>query len=184
MALSSLRNISLFLIATIPFIVKYLEFKDIDKFVWNRNWIINYVVILIIFLSIFVTAMCNKNYKFVNEMDDVVAYLDTYADKDIKLYTDYSYGSIFEYNGYKPYLDTRAEVFTKKMNGKEDILDEYIRFNLDESFRDEFIKKYDFDYYAIQVHYTELVNYLINYEEIDYELILSSDKFYLVKKVS
>ena len=62
----------------------------------------------------------------------------------IKLYTDYSDGSIFEYHGYKPYIDSRAEVFLKKMNHKENILKEYLNFNLDEKTRDKFIKKYDF----------------------------------------
>ena len=69
------------------------------------------------------------------------------------------------------------------MNNKEDILDEYIQFNLDESTRDEFIKKYDFDYYLINSEYKELLDYLLNYEE-DFELVLEREYFYLVKKVS
>ena len=70
------------------------------------------------------------------------------------------------------------------MNNKEDILDEYIQFNLDESTRDEFIKKYDFDYYLINSEYKELLDYLLNYEEEDFELVLEREYFYLVKKVS
>ena len=184
MALSSLRNISLFIIATLPFLVKYFEFKDINKFTLSKEWRINYGVLLILFVAVFVTAIINKNYEFVHAVDDAVIYLNENASKDIKLYTEYSYGSVFEYHGYKPYLDSRAEVFVEKMNNKEDILDEYIQLCLDENFRDEFIKKYDFDYFVIYSDYEDIVNYLLDYKDIDYELVLSSECFYLVKKVS
>lgn len=184
MSLSSIRNISLFIIATLPFLVKYFEFKDIKSFNLSREWCINYGIILILFLGVFATAIINKNYEFVHAVDDAVVYLNENASKDIKLYTEYSYGSVFEYHGYKPYLDARAEVFVEKMNNKEDILEEYIEFCLNEGARDEFIKKYDFDYFVIYPDYEEIVNYLLNYKDIDYELVLASDCFYLVKKVS
>lgn len=184
MALSSLRNISLFIIATLPFLVKYFEFKDINTFSLSKEWCINYVVILILFIAVFTSSIFSKKYEFVHDVDEAVIYLNEYASKDIKLYTEYSFGSLFEYHGYKPYLDSRAEVFTKKMNNKEDILDEYIKFNLDKNSRDKFIKKYDFDYYLIHSDYKELVNYLINYQDIDYELVYAREYFYLVKKVS
>ena len=184
MALSSLRNISLFIIATLPFLVKYFEFKDINTFSLSKEWCINYVVILILFIAVFTSSIISKKYEFVHDVDEAVVYLNEHASKDIKLYTEYSFGSLFEYHGYKPYLDSRAEVFTKKMNNKEDILDEYIKFNLDKNSRDKFIKKYDFDYYLIHSDYKELVNYLINYQEIDYELVYAREYFYLVKKVS
>lgn len=184
MALSSLRNIALFIIATMPFLVKYFKFKDVDKFSLDKNWIINYSVCFLLFIAVCVGAFINKNYMFVHAIDDAVVYLNKNADKDVKIYTEYSYGSRLEYDGYKPYLDSRAEVFIKKMNNKEDILDEYIKFNLDESFRPEFIKKYDFDYYLIYLDHKEIINYLINYKEIDYELIYATSDFYLVKKVS
>lgn len=184
MALSSIRNVSLFVIGTLPFLVKYFEFKDIKKFELNKNWKINYAVILILFVAIFISNICTKKYEFNSEVTEAVVYLNKHENKDIKLYTEYSYGSVFEYNGYKPYLDSRAEVFTKKMNNKEDILDEYIKFNLNEEFRDEFIKKYDFDYYLIYSENEELLDYLINYEDVKYELVLDSKYSYLVKKVS
>ena len=184
MALSSLRNISLFIIATLPFLVKYFEFKDIKKFNLSKEWRINYGVFLILFVAVFATAIINKKYEFVHDVDAALVYLNKHENKNIKLYTEYSFGSIFEYYGYKPYIDARAEVFTKKMNNKEDILDEYIQFNLDESTRDEFIKKYDFDYYLINSEYKELLDYLLNYEEEDFELVLEREYFYLVKKVS
>lgn len=185
MSLSSVRNISLFIIGTLPFLVKYFQFKDINKFELNKGWIINYIIIFIIFIAVFIFALNDNRHIFEHVVNDAVVYLNNHEEnKNVKIYTEYHFGSTFEYYGYKPYLDTRAEVFIKKMNKKEDILEEYIRFNTDISFRDEFIKKYDFDYYVLLDEYFELVEYLINYEDIDYELVLAHEKFFLVKKVS
>ena len=83
------------------------------------------------------------------------------------IYTEYSDGSLFEYYGFKPYIDARAEVFIDKLNGKEDILEEYIKFNLDVEFREEFINKYDFDYYVVSSGNFDLIDYLINYNDIN-----------------
>ena len=184
MSLISIRNFSLFAIGTIPFLVKYLNIKDKDEFVLNKKWIINYIVILCAFIGAFASSIINKHYEFSLVSKDVVSYLDKHADKDIKLYCDYSDGAFYEYNGYKPYLDSRAEIFIKSMNKKEDILKEYLEFNLKESTRDEFIKKYDFDYYSVDALNLEVVNYLLNYKDINFELVYANERIYLIKKVS
>ena len=129
-------------------------------------------------------SIINKNYEFKHAAEPVLEYLNKNADKDIKLYTEYSFGSLFEYYGYKPYLDSRAEVFIEKMNNKEDILKEYIIFNLDETSRDKFIEKYDFDYYVISNDYFDVIEYLLNHKEYNFELILSVDRISLVKRVN
>ncbi len=183
MALSSIRNVSLFLIATIPFLVKYIKFKDDKKFILNRNWIINYIIIGIIFITSFSFALKEKYYEFDHASKELLTYLNENASKDIKLYTDYSDGSLFEYYGYKPYIDSRAEVFLKKMNNKEDILKEYIDFNLDIDSREKFIKKYDFDYYVISDDYYELVEYLINHKDYNFEIVYSNKHMFLIKRV-
>ena len=184
MSLLGLRNISLFIIGTVPFLVKYFEFQDIDKFNLNKEWIINYSIIGLIFISAFSFSIINKNYEFKHAAEPVLEYLNKNVDKNIKLYTEYSFGSLFEYYGYKPYLDSRAEVFIEKMNNKEDILKEYIIFNLDETSRDKFIEKYDFDYYVISNDYFDVIEYLLNHKEYNFELILSVDRISLVKRVN
>ena len=72
----------------------------------------------------------------------------------------------------------------KKMNHKENILKEYLNFNLDEKTRDKFIKKYDFDYYVIGSMNLDLVNYLLNYDYIKYDLVFANEEIFLIKKVS
>ena len=185
MSLLGFRNIALFIIGTVPFLVKYLDIKDTDQFILNKKWIINYIVIILIFIGCFISALNDKKYEFIHKADVVISYFEkNKISKDIKLYTDYSDGSIFDYHGYKPYIDSRAEVFLKKMNHKENILKEYLNFNLDEKTRDKFIKKYDFDYYVIGSMNLDLVNYLLNYDYIKYDLVFANEEIFLIKKVS
>ncbi len=109
-----------------------------------------------IIVSIFIIGLFTIfliNVKIENESDKALSkvsdYLDKNTTKDIKLYTNYNNGSYLEYRGYKVYLDPRAEVFIKKNNKKEDILEEY--FNLGSGRLDyqEFLDKYKFDYLIV-----------------------------------
>ena len=184
MSLTSIRNFSLFIIGTIPFLVKYFDFQDDDKLYLNKGWIINFIILFIIFLGLFIFVVQTKRHEFKHFSSDAALYLKDNESKDIKLYTEYSDGALFEYYGFKPYIDARAEVFIDKINGKEDILEEYIKFNLDVEFREEFINKYDFDYYVIDKKNKNLVDYLINYKDNKLELIYATSKNYLIKKVS
>ena len=44
--------------------------------------------------------------------------------KDIKLYNEYDFGSYLLFKGYKVYIDSRSDLYTKPFNGKNDIFDE------------------------------------------------------------
>jgi hypothetical protein len=55
-------------------------------------------------------------------------FLDKNYSKNIVLYTGCDYGSYLEYLGFHPYTDTRAEVYTKKGNKKQDIFMEAVNF--------------------------------------------------------
>ena len=174
MALLSIRNVAIFILCTVPFLVKYFEFRDDNNFYLNKKWIINYIIIIMIVICAFSNAIKNK----------IISYLNKNASKNIKIFTNVSIGPMLEYFGYKPYIDTRAEVFMKKLNGKENILEEYVKFNLRKDVREEFINKYDFDYYIIEKSNYDLINYLINYKNKNYELVLIYEDNYLIKKVS
>lgn len=71
------------------------------------------------------------------------------ADEDI-VYADYDNGGYLEFHGMRPYMDPRAEVFFKSVNGVEDLFDEFIssRPRTDEGMAQAayIAGKYDFDY--------------------------------------
>lgn len=93
----------------------------------------------------------------------VVDYIKQNYSDDVTMYTYYDDGSYCEYMGIKCYMDTRAEVFVKKVNGKEDIFKEFYNLqtlNLD---LDEFLNKYQFDLLLISdkdklYHLTDKIN--------------------------
>ena len=62
MCLLGIRNFALFVLATIPFLVKFIEIKDIDKFIVNKKWIINYTVVIIIFVLSFIFSEFNSGF--------------------------------------------------------------------------------------------------------------------------
>ena len=70
--------------------------------------------------------------------------------KTLDIYTGYNEGGYLEYRGYKPYIDPRMEVFIKSNNGKADIFQEYYEMYNGDMEKDEFLRRYDFDYLVVR----------------------------------
>jgi len=110
---------------------------------------INMIIIFIIVTS-YILYLNFKSVTIHSSLEPIGEYLEQHATSQIKLFTDYDQGQYFEYLGYKVYIDSRAELFYKKMNGKEDIFTEAVAVYTDMNYDYEsFIKKYDFDYMVI-----------------------------------
>ncbi len=75
------------------------------------------------------------------------------------VYCAYNVGAYFEMFGCKSFLDTRAELFMKSMNGCDDLLEKYYYAMTNRDF--SYIEDYDFDYAV-------LVNTLNNVYELNY----------------
>ena len=68
----------------------------------------------------------------------------------LKIYTSYNIGGYVEYRGYRPYMDPRGCDFMKVINGKEDILQEWVDFRNNKISRNELLDKYRFDYLLVE----------------------------------
>ena len=177
MAYLNLRNISLFIISTLPFISSYISIIDgKDKVIPIKSYIVFTIVILVMIIS----SLVNKDYIIKSNNDKIVEYLDKNASKNIKLFTNYNDGSYYEFYNYKVYIDTRAEVFLKANNKKEDILLEYINLISGKSDIDSFLNKYNFDYLVVSKK--EFLYDKLNNSKL-YELVYHYDNHYLFKKV-
>ena len=86
--------------------------------------------------------------------------------KEVKVFTDYNDGGYFEFMGYKPYIDPRAEVFYKINNKKEDIFAEYRDFVKGKIRREEFLEKYNFEYIVAEKENPFLWSELEGFEKI------------------
>lgn len=65
---------------------------------------------------------------------------------ELKVFVDYNQGGYVEYRGYPAYLDPRGEYFLESVNGKEDIIEEFLNLKENSKKIQDFLDKYDFDY--------------------------------------
>lgn len=147
MAFSNFRNISIFYACVLPYLSMYLPFEETNTKELPIKLYILEIIIIILVLGINIS---NNKYYLKNINQKYIDYLDKYASKDIKLYADYNNGSYFEYSGYHPYLDSRAEIFIKKNNKKEDIFDEACKVKKGTINYKKFLQKYNFDYIIVE----------------------------------
>ena len=175
MAILNLRNLSFLFIGTLPFIV--LGFKrKINYKIPIKIYLIPLLLILIIYgYNCFQEKYTLKNTK----VDKIVNYLDKHTDKNIVLFTCFNEGPYFEYNGYKVYIDSRAEVFLKKNNKKEDIFTEYYNVYYDNIDYDKFLKKYNFTHLEVE-NSLKFYNYLKKNSE--YKQVFKQGNIFLFER--
>ena len=77
--------------------------------------------------------------------------------KDLKVFVGYNQGGYVEYRGYPAYLDPRGEYFTKAVNKKEDILQEYIDLRNGKIKVSDFLNKYNFDFLLVEKAHEEVL---------------------------
>ena len=94
------------------------------------------------------------------------------SNHDVKIMTTYDLGSYVEYFGYKPYIDTRAEVFYENLNHKADIMDEYLAVKTGKIHYKDFLDKYNFDY-VLTEKTSDIFDVYVSHDN-DYELVSSS----------
>ena len=178
MAYINLRNSSLFFISTLPFISKYINIKDGTT---KSIPIKIYILFLITIGLSFIGSIINKNYILKSKTEKIVEYLDNNTNKNIKIFTNFVDGPYFEYNNYKVYIDSRAEVFLKANNKKEDILMEYFNIISNKKDIDNFLDKYEFDYLLV-LKGDLLFKYLKN--DKSYELVYNNNEYNLFKRIN
>ena len=106
-----------------------------------------------------------------------VDYIKTHLDKEtIRLYTGYDTGGFAEFNGLRPFIDARAEVFFKSNNHKEDIIDDYFNVRLGKTHYRELIKKYKLTHFLVGK--TDML-YVYLPEDPDFELLFTDGDYKL-----
>lgn len=74
---------------------------------------------------------------------------DDYGVHGENIFCDYNTGSYAEYVGYHPYFDSRAEIFTKRVNGHEELWKEYVDMTSGNLYYKDFVDKYHFAYLVV-----------------------------------
>lgn len=110
-------------------------------------------------------------------------YLDSLPEDekdDIVLYTGFNNGSYMEWRGYKVYLDSRAESFLKKLNGVDDILDEYKKVLRGTADYSEFLSKYNFTHLVVSEPTLQIY---MNCQEDTYRKVVETDKYIMYERI-
>lgn len=188
LTLLSIRNTILLVVALPVFLSSYLKnLENKDKIIKSLfgyyKITLPVIIVLIIAFRLFnlsdykVTNISLRNDTYENEhrVEDVVDYLLKYDEIEVTCYNEPFIGAYLEYKEIKPYIDSRSEVYLKKNNGKEDILNEYLLLQYGRINKDEFIKKYNFDYFLVKED-DILYSYLL---ENNYKLLYNNDIYYL-----
>lgn len=167
--------------------IKLNSFSKVKVFISKVNWNLIYLL-LILFSGYVYMVLLNrvdyKNYDFqIKDMypHKCVTYLKKHTDyKNIKIFNEFDYGSYIEFYDIPVFIDSRAEVYSKKFNGGYDIIGDYKKIDHLEKWKETF-DKYDFDY-AI-VYFESNIEYSLKHDK-NYKLVLEdSDAYALYKKV-
>lgn len=175
MAMTSTRQLSFFIIAAVIAIAIQKEYEN--------KQIISFALAL--FVLIFSVSLSYLSYDSSKtdarqSIVDVVDYLDSIEDnnQNVKVFCNSDPGSYIEFKQFRAYTDTRAEIFSEKINLNKNILRERSDYELgDLSYKDMF-SRYDFDYAIVY-------NFDTQYEDInndpEIELLYSNDSLSLFK---
>ncbi|MDO4996669.1 MAG: hypothetical protein Q4E69_05775 [Bacilli bacterium] len=152
---------------------KYINKKNIEK-------ALTFLIIISSIGSLVATpVVLYKNIKKIdyhNDYEGAMDYLlEHYDSKKVILYADYNNGGYPEFRGVKSYIDPRAEVFLKKFNGKEDILEEF--FNRKSTTVPYIFYKYKFTHLLVSKGDKDILMYLYQHPE-QYELVYTQYKKY------
>ena len=146
--LSHLKGSIFFLIGFFLILCQSFKNKNKKKIKYSTN-LKEKLIYIGLFIMMASIICLNIHYEENKSLVPILNYLNKNADKNIKLYTEYDDGGHFEYQGYKCYIDPRAEVFLKSNNKKEDIFKEYYNMKMGLIDTYKFLKKYNFDYLVV-----------------------------------
>ena len=182
MALLNIRNTSLFFIVSIIFCSEYINNKS--KLINDLNLKYKALYVLMFILLIFVVISNKDRYVLSDEYSGqkkVLEYMNKNIDKNEPVFTINNNGGYYSYNGYKTYIDTRAELFLKVNNHKADIFHEYYLLLNEKLDYEEFLNKYNFKYLVISPREpASLFKYIKTSD--NYHLLYKSKRTYLYMK--
>lgn len=185
MAFSSDRHIALYTIFIFPILADlfnqiFIKINiDIDnytlKYLLSNIGIIIITIILLILTGLFIYF--NKDEKYYKEEDYPIQatnfILNNLDYKNIKLLNEYNYGSYLLFYDIPVFIDSRADLYTKEFNHKQDIFQDY----MDKDYN-YIIKKYNITHIISQKD-SNLYSFIKNH---NYNIIYE-DKYFIVCEV-
>ncbi len=159
------RNMYMATICLIPAIGKVITKKEKEK--KNKDYNILIVCYMVIAVVIFMILPVNTNIKdYQHSAIAAFDYLDT--KENVNLFTGFNSGSYAEFRGYDVYIDSRPEIFSKKITGNVDRIEEYGKVYSGDIDFDEFTNKHQFTHILVtcEKYFDIYLKYNDNYKAV------------------
>lgn len=174
MNILAIRNCTFFSIACLYAFSDFFKEQNIEN-LENYLFLPSKKILLLVFsvLLVYLPIKASFTLKLGKTLpDNILTYIkENETDlSDVSLFADLNVSTYFLWNGVGHiFAESKTEPYLKKINGKQDILKDYVfitKYANNEDL-DEFFHKYDFDYVCVPSGYTSLRNYFANSDEYD-----------------
>jgi hypothetical protein len=184
MGISSVRSFSLFITFGLVFLSYYLKDINLSNSMpaRRRAVLVTMAVAAILMFrieSILKAGPIEEDHK----PETAVRYIKNNIDlSKIRLFNSINAGGYLEFSGIRTFIDTRVEVFTKKLNGKEDILRDFCDALAGNLYYAEFAAKYSFTHFLVHTG-SECFLYTYLKHDQNYKIVFQDRKYVLFEKI-
>lgn len=151
---TAVRN-EIFLVSLAGFVPCYLFREKKLRIRWNLLPVIPILVLALCIGTVRADSK-DKNDETGNQkselqtLSEVFAEMENYGAREgMNIFCDFNSGSFAEYFGYHPYIDGRAEVFLKRVNGRKDVFAEFRKLKSGRLYYRDFLDTYDMDFLVV-----------------------------------
>ena len=180
----------LFGVPAFAFMLKDIDFAKLKKPLKNYNTK-SVRTLGCIFLSLCLVYLCEarffmtkdiiqSNQEHIDRLEEVATILDQ-VEEPIVLYANFNDGQYFEFRGYHPYIDGRAELFLAQNNKQYDYFAEYENLINGKIYYQNFVNKYNFNYYVLCNGPDSYLLIALLHDD-DFEIVYVSEEVILMKK--
>lgn len=177
LAMSHLRSCTAFFVCCIPLVSFYAGsvLPTFKSDILDKGMKIGLVIFLGAFSILSVSLYTPDKAESSLHDEEAITYLCENYSADVKIFNSINVGGELEYHGYKPYIDCRLEVFSKELNGKADVLQEWKDLKDGVVYPETVFGKYGFDVYFVEKDSMPVVyQYLLNNADL-YELVCDTE---------
>lgn len=186
LSLLSVMHMRSYWMIAIPMIIlssRWLSAYRLEKLDrYNVTWVLKpaLVSVMLVFFGIYTQFATNEVFttSAVTYVDPLLDNLSGYDKDDIRLFNGYGEGDYIEMQGYKVYIDARAEAYMKNINGKDDIYSEYsnVLYGYDPK---EPLNVFDYGRFIDKYNFTHILVTVNSRMAIHMQ---SDDRFHLMEK--
>ena len=181
MAMLNNRNINQALVCIIPLVCILLNGLTVtEEDLTRKVFFSDKMTVCVAAFTCGIVLLTNIGVVTMSQTNKAIGYLQDHYSEDKKIFNTINQGSMLEYYGYKPYIDTRLEVFGKENNGTFDYLGEYFDICEGKTRLEDVVKKYDFDVlFLVNIEGTPIERGL---KEIPFKTVYDKDGALILEK--